>query len=55
MFEKVSNLMRLHMEKVEFHTPFKIQQTQQFKGFQDWQDYNRLIGFYHVSGNGIGI
>jgi hypothetical protein len=27
MFESGSNLIRLHMENVEFHIPFKIQQT----------------------------
>jgi hypothetical protein len=27
MFESGSNLIGLHMEKVEFHNPFKIQQT----------------------------
>ena len=35
MFESGSNLIELHMEKIEFHILFKIQQTYQFLGIQD--------------------
>jgi hypothetical protein len=43
-----SNLMGLHMEKVEFHIPFRIEQTEQFSGFQGWNDCSISTGFYHV-------
>jgi hypothetical protein len=35
------------MKKVEFHVLFKIQQTYQFSGFQDWQDYSISIGLHN--------
>ena len=35
MFESGSSLIKLHMEKIEFHILFKIQQTLQFSGIQD--------------------
>ena len=62
MFESGYNLIRLHIKKVEFHIPFRIQQTWWFSEFQDLQDYRistglhdeefawdklLLLGFYH--------
>jgi hypothetical protein len=34
MFESGSNLIGLDMEKIEFHIPFKIQQTYSFQDFR---------------------
>ena len=48
MFENGSNLIGLHMEKVEFHVLFKIQQIRQFSGFQDSLGLTRLQCFHWI-------
>ena len=41
--------------KYNFILHSKFNRLNSLKEFQDWQDYSHLIGFYHVSRNGIGI
>ena len=50
MFESGSSLVGLHMEKIEFHILFKIQQTQQFLGIQDQWDCGISLDYIMYEG-----